>query len=260
MPRDIPLSNGTLLVNFDSRYNLRDIYYPHVGKANHAHSCRSRLAVWSSGALSWLDSEREEWQLDLRYRDMTSVSVVTATNSKLGIAVTVEGAVDFHLNVFLRKIEVTNLAADEREVKVFAHHDFAIWGTIVGDTVFYHPVSGALIAYKDNFYALINAGGAGGDGLDSWTTGHKDIDEESGSWQDAEDGTLDRTPIAFGAIDCVGEMDLGRIPAGEARTVTSWMAVADSLDDERHRPTGARLRRRLGGPGAVHEHAPSLAG
>ncbi len=33
MPSDLPLGNGNLLVNFDKDYNLRDIYYPYVGKA-----------------------------------------------------------------------------------------------------------------------------------------------------------------------------------------------------------------------------------
>jgi len=36
MPRDLPLSNGRLLVMFDLEYRIRDLYYPHVGKENHA--------------------------------------------------------------------------------------------------------------------------------------------------------------------------------------------------------------------------------
>lgn len=36
MPRDLPLGNGRLLINFDQNYNIRDIYYPYVGKANHS--------------------------------------------------------------------------------------------------------------------------------------------------------------------------------------------------------------------------------
>ena len=47
MPRDLPLSNGKLLVNFDSDYNLRDIFFPYVGHANHAYGCKSRLGFWA---------------------------------------------------------------------------------------------------------------------------------------------------------------------------------------------------------------------
>jgi len=45
MPRDIPVGNGSLLVNFDSEYSLRDIYYPYVGKENHAVGCPFRMGV-----------------------------------------------------------------------------------------------------------------------------------------------------------------------------------------------------------------------
>jgi hypothetical protein len=34
MPRDLPVGNGHMLVNFDARYNLRDLYWPHVGLRN----------------------------------------------------------------------------------------------------------------------------------------------------------------------------------------------------------------------------------
>ncbi len=35
MPRDLPLGNGKLLLNFDKHYNLRDIYWPHVDQELH---------------------------------------------------------------------------------------------------------------------------------------------------------------------------------------------------------------------------------
>ena len=34
MPRDLPISNGNLMINFDHAYNIRDVYYPHVGQDN----------------------------------------------------------------------------------------------------------------------------------------------------------------------------------------------------------------------------------
>ncbi len=30
MPKDIPVSNGNLLFNFDSDYQIRDVYFPLV--------------------------------------------------------------------------------------------------------------------------------------------------------------------------------------------------------------------------------------
>ena len=34
MPRDLPIGNGNLMINFDHEYNVRDVYYPHVGQDN----------------------------------------------------------------------------------------------------------------------------------------------------------------------------------------------------------------------------------
>ena len=45
MPRDLPLGNGTLHINFDTAYNLRDIYWPHVGQDLHTAGDISHLGV-----------------------------------------------------------------------------------------------------------------------------------------------------------------------------------------------------------------------
>lgn len=65
MPRDFPLSNRRLLVNFDLGHRLRDIYYPHIGAHNHAAGCASLVRVWVDGDFSWLDSA--EWEQEMTY-------------------------------------------------------------------------------------------------------------------------------------------------------------------------------------------------
>ena len=45
MPRDIPVGNGRLLVTFDHQYQIRDIFFPHVGQENHAGSGPCRFGV-----------------------------------------------------------------------------------------------------------------------------------------------------------------------------------------------------------------------
>ena len=45
MPRDIPVTNGNLLVNFDLDYRIRDIYFPWIGQENHTRGHEFRLAV-----------------------------------------------------------------------------------------------------------------------------------------------------------------------------------------------------------------------
>ena len=57
MPRDLPLGNGSLLVAFDKHYQIRDLYWPHVGQENHALEHAFRLGVWqplSVSPLTWI--------------------------------------------------------------------------------------------------------------------------------------------------------------------------------------------------------------
>ena len=49
MPRDLPVGNGSLLVNFGTGYQLRDIYYPHVGQENQTLGGPNRFGVWADG-------------------------------------------------------------------------------------------------------------------------------------------------------------------------------------------------------------------
>ena len=55
MPRDIPVGNGSLLVNFDQTYQLRDLYWPHVGQENHSPGHPFRFGVWVDGQFRWID-------------------------------------------------------------------------------------------------------------------------------------------------------------------------------------------------------------
>ena len=52
MPRDIPVGNGSLLVNFDAHYQLRDIYWPYVGQENHTAGAPCRFGVWVDNTFS----------------------------------------------------------------------------------------------------------------------------------------------------------------------------------------------------------------
>jgi GH15 family glucan-1,4-alpha-glucosidase len=56
MPRDLPVGNGSLLLNFDKSYNLRDIYWPHVGQELHTAGDISHTGVWVDGQFAWLDA------------------------------------------------------------------------------------------------------------------------------------------------------------------------------------------------------------
>ena len=70
--RDIPVGNGSLLVNFDDKYQIRDIYFPHVGQENHSEGFPFRFGIWVDGTFSWIFAD--EWTRTLRYVDNAPVT------------------------------------------------------------------------------------------------------------------------------------------------------------------------------------------
>src|SRR5262245_53489796 len=55
MPRDIPVGNGQFLVCFDDHYQIRDVYFPHVGQENHAGGQPCRFGVFTDVPIVHLD-------------------------------------------------------------------------------------------------------------------------------------------------------------------------------------------------------------
>ena len=56
--RDIPVGKpSSLLVTFDDKYQIRDVYFPHVGQENHSEGFPVRFGVWAK-VISTLKSIR----------------------------------------------------------------------------------------------------------------------------------------------------------------------------------------------------------
>ncbi len=193
--RDIPVGNGTLLVNFDDKYQIRDIYFPHVGQENHTEGFPFRFGIWAGGQFSWIFSDG--WERRLRYLPETLVTDVVLTNSELGVEIVSNDTVASHENIFLRTIRVTNTGDSAREFRVFLHHDFRIYENRVGDNAYYDPDSRSIIHYKKHRYFLIGTE----PGFDSFTTGRKAFRDQEGTWRDAEDGVLSGVAITEGSVD-----------------------------------------------------------
>lgn len=194
--RDIPVGNGSLLVTFDDKYQIRDVYFPHVGQENHSEGYPFRFGVWADGKFSWIFSD--EWKRELRYVSETLVTDVRLTNEKLGVEIVSNDTVANQENIFLRRVSVRNLLDKKREIKIFLHHDFRIYENKVGDTAFYDPESFALIHYKKHRYFLINTAPH----FDAFSTGRKAFRDQEGTWRDAEDGVLNSGgAITEGSVD-----------------------------------------------------------
>jgi glucoamylase len=229
MPRDIPIGNGHLLVNFDDRHRLRDIYFPHVGAENQSDGHPFRVGIWVDVEFSWLDDDA--WSVTQRYAENTLVTDATLRNAALGISIECAEAVDFHENALVRRFTVQNGTARQREARLFPHHDFHIKEQELGDTAYYDPAQRALIHYKDDRWFLAN-GRVGSEtaGFDQWAVGTKESGGKEGTWRDAEDGSLSGNAVVQGSVDSVGALHFSLPPNGSA-TVWSWIACGFALGD-----------------------------
>ena len=226
MPRDLPIGNDRFLVTFDRNYVVRDIFYPHIGKENHAGG-PFRFGVFIEGKFSWIG---DGWSIDLRYEDDTTVTHVVARHEKLAIELIGTDCVDFHETLMVRKFAVRNLAAEPREIRLFFHHDFDISESEVGDTAAWDPITQTVTHYKGYRYFLMNVQIDGKSGCSSFAIGQKNQPGKEGTWRDAEDdGNLSRNPIAQGAVDSVVAAHV-LVPGHGEKIVYYWMCVAKTWE------------------------------
>ena len=219
--RDIPVGNGSLLVTFDDKYHIRDIYFPHVGQENHTQGQPCRFGVWVNGEFSWISDD--VWERSLKYLPETLVTDVTLTNRDLSIEIHCNDTVASHDNVFLRRVRVINKAKKDRRFRIFLHQDFRLYENNFGDTAYYDPETHSLIHYKKHRYFLINTEPH----FDSFATGRKAFQGREGTWRDAEDGELHGGAMTEGSVDSTIGMHL-EIPGGGESEFYYWIAAGTS--------------------------------
>jgi len=251
MPRDIPVGNGQLLVTFDRHYRIRDLYFPHVGQENHVAS-PCRFGVWTdwTGTDPYVEKPRarprperrrhrvcwsdEGWEIEPRYRDATQSTDVRMTHAGLGVELRCHDTVDFRRAVLVRRIDVRNLVEDkEREVRVFSHQDFAMYGNKVGDTAYFDPQLRSVIHYRQSRYLMASFYRDDQQQNDGFATGNAGFGGAEGTWRDAEDGELGGNPVGQGAVDSTIMTRVTVGPAGGPEdTARAYLVIAAAFDYE----------------------------
>jgi glucoamylase len=222
--RDIPVGNGSLLVTFDDKYQIRDVYFPHVGQENHTEGFPFRFGVWADGEFSWIFED--EWRRELKYLSETLVTDVKLTNEELGLQIVSNDTVASHENIFLRRVRVSNLRDRKREIRIFLHHDFRIYENKIGDTAFFDPESLALIHYKKHRFFLINTEPQ----FDNFSTGRKAFRDQEGTWRDAEDGELSGGAKTEGSVDSTIQLSF-RLEAQDTFEFFYWICAATTHEE-----------------------------
>jgi oligosaccharide amylase len=234
MPRDIPVGNGRLLVTFDSKYQMRDVYFPRVGQENHAGAGPCRFGIYTDvpdqnrNGLYWTTSEG--WNINQRYLRDTLTTSVSLEHHQLKLVLYCNDTVDFHRNILVRKIKIKNLANHERVVRIFHHQDFNMFGTKIGDTAYYDPELRSMVHYRGKRYLMMTFFGNGEQRVEEYACGTSGFHGAEGTWRDAEDGHLQGNAIAQGAVDSTMSHHANVAPDGE-RTVYMVMIAGESRDE-----------------------------
>ncbi|MEM9883530.1 MAG: glycoside hydrolase family 15 protein [Planctomycetota bacterium] len=239
MPRDIPVGNGQMLVTFDSLYRVRDLYFPHVGQENHVGG-PCRFGVWGQlpddpenpderrkARVFWSE---DGWDLDLLYRPDTLATDVTMRHDALKLELRCSDVVDFNRPVLVRRIDVVNRTEEAREVRLFHHHDFHMFGNKVGDTAYYDPQLRSVIHYRKSRYLMACFYLDGEQQTHEYACGTAGFGGAEGTWRDAEDGKLGNNPVAQGAVDSTIGCRVS-LPPGGSRTVYLVVGAGFSYED-----------------------------
>jgi glucoamylase len=228
MPRDVPIGNGQVLVAFDFDYQIRELYYPRVGKENHAFGFPWRVGVWVDGAFSWLS--RAQWTIERNYIPETLVTSVTATSGRLPLRLHFNDVVDYEKNILVRQVRLQNLSNRALDVRLFFHADLNVLENEIGDTVFFDPKNACLVHYKGPRYFMMSCTTATALGVTDFAVGNKRHKGLEGTWRDAEDGVLSGNPVAQGAVDSVIGLRL-HPEAGQTLACHYWITIGASYPE-----------------------------
>lgn len=224
--KSVALGNGQMLILLDERGQVRDFFFPYVGLENHmgGHFVH-RVGVWVNNMFYWFSDST--WNISVNCAGDTLSSSIIAENSTLQVKLEFQDVIYNEKCIFLRQIKVTNMAHEDRDIRLFISHEFEIMESHRGDTAYYDPIGKTMIHYKGRRVFLINTR-VDGKGFEQFSTGHFGFLGKEGTFRDAEDGELSGNPIQHGRVDSVIGVNLS-LAKEEEKTVFYWIAAATSI-------------------------------
>src|SRR5882757_104033 len=123
MPRDLCLGNQSigdrtsLHINFRTDYAMGEIYFPQVGRENQTGGRPWRFGVWADGSFAWITDA--SWKRSMRYRAETLVTDVRLENEELGLRMICADVVDYHRDIYVKRVVVVNTLDAPRDVRLF---------------------------------------------------------------------------------------------------------------------------------------------
>jgi GH15 family glucan-1,4-alpha-glucosidase len=218
------------MVGLDEDGLVHDFYYPYVGLDNltTAHNVHHNVGLWVDGVFSWIDDG--SWDIKVDFEKDALISSIKMKSLKLGIEINFRDFVDNRQNSFIRRIKITNLLENSRDIRLFMHQIFQISRGGRADTVLYVPEANYILNYKGRYVLLIYGQTSKGVGMDQYAVGNYGIEGKKGTYVDAEDGELSGSTVEHGSVDSVLRISTTIKPNG-SENVDYWIIASDSQYD-----------------------------
>ncbi len=148
----------------------------------------------------------------------------------LGIEIRVETFVDVSLDVLVRRIHLRQVAPREREVTLYAHHDFRLTAPEPRDAAFLDPETGGIVHHGGRRFVLVNMETPLGVGVPLARVGSRRDADDPGAAARVAEGFGAGPDTAEGIVDSVGGVFLALRPDAGV-TVDLWVACGESYAD-----------------------------
>lgn len=236
MAKSLVYGNGHMHVGLDEYGQVHDLYFPYIGLENHLppHGTAHRVGVYVDNQLSWLDETG--WQISASYHDGTMIGETVAIHDALGVRIELTDTVDAEVNAFVRSIHVINTRADRRRLTLYCYQAFMIGDSASSDSAQCRPELPAIMHYKGNRVFMVHLATSEAT-FDDFSIGRYDLATNSGTFRDAEDGSLAQNMVENGSVDStvgltltLGAYDSARI--SYVLTATETVSEGEQLLDE----------------------------
>lgn len=231
MPRDLSLGNQSvgdrtsLHINFRPDYSIGEVYFPQVGRENQAGGRPWRFGVWVDGTFAWTGDPG--FERSMRYLAETLVTDVRLVHQKLRIELHCADVVDYHRDIYVKRVTVVNHTDEPRDVRLFLHQNPFLKGSEGQNTAVFDPELRSILCYRSDRWLLAGGCKNGVHGVDHYAAGHKEVMGLEGVWRACETGRLGDEPVQHGSVDSAIELDVALGPR-EKKTVHFYLCFGES--------------------------------
>ena len=224
-PHQGVMGNGSMTVCLRPDGNLRCLYWPHLGYAEHMKDAAAGIFVGSpeGGKFRWLDGD--QWEVSQKYLRQTNI--IETKYHGHGLSVSRASFIDPQLDVFVTLFRVST-EAETKSARVLLFQNPELDETRWGDATFYDPMRDVIVQYRRNTYFAFGAaerseshqcgiGGMGGDAR-----------------ADCEDGRLENTDAALHrgrkGVNSALAYDLGEVAPNHSKSLCYIAAAGEDKE------------------------------